>query len=531
MTGLSATLPPFRAAGATDVGRQRTVNEDRFHVDPSRGIFIVVDGIGGHAAGDKAAETAIAAMTERLARETGPVTDRVREAITIANNEIHRLAATREDWRGMACVLTAAVMDGDRVVVGHVGDSRLYRIEDGRIEKITPDHSPVGEREDARELSEAEAMRHPRRNEVYRDVGSEPHEVTDADFVFVTETDIPPGSALLICSDGLSDLVPSEAIRQIAAKHTGSPDAVTRALIAAANEAGGKDNVTVVYVERSAQGKGAVPEADERRHWGWSVAVGLAALGGFALGLLAQTDGWPGGAAGAVLGSAPAGAVIVRPSESISAALAQAVAGTQIVVEPGEYRERLTLADNVRLVSRVPRGATIRLPETATDDEAAVMAVGVVNAEINGFRILGDAATPLGTGVLARNSSVRLVDLEITGAARAALDLSTGDGVVLTGSDIHHNPGAALIVRTGATARISNNVFARNAASERSPAMIVMESGATPAWSHNVFTGVTASALGGLDEAARASIAANNWFLRGSPATPSTMRTGRGTPQ
>src|SRR4030095_15340320 len=100
---------PFRAAGATDVGRRRALNEDRFHVDVDRGVFVVVDGVGGHAAGDTAADIAIASMRERLSRQTGSVSDRIREGITIANNEIHRLASTRPDWHGMACVLTAAV--------------------------------------------------------------------------------------------------------------------------------------------------------------------------------------------------------------------------------------------------------------------------------------------------------------------------------------------------------------------------------------------------------------------------------------
>src|SRR5687767_13766992 len=226
------TLP---AAGATDVGRQRDVNEDRFHVDAALGVFIVVDGVGGHAAGGRAADTAMAALCERLGRETGPVVDRVREAIIIANNEVHRLAATRADWRGMTCVLTVAVVDGPRVVVGHVGDSRLYRLRGDRIEKVTPDHSPVGERVDAQELSELEAMRHPRRNEVYRDVGSEPRAVTDTNFAFVAEIDMPADAALLLCSDGLTDLVPSDEVRRIVAAHAGAPAAVVRGLVEAAN--------------------------------------------------------------------------------------------------------------------------------------------------------------------------------------------------------------------------------------------------------------------------------------------------------
>ncbi len=174
MTVATAAAPAFRAAGATDPGLMRDANEDRFHVDVARGIFMVIDGVGGQAAGGEAAALALSMLRARLERETGPVDQRVREAIAVANNEIHRAAASRADWNGMACVLTVAVLEGRR------GDGRARgrhaALQDPRTAastKITRDHSPVGEREDAGELSESEAMRHPRRNEVYRDVGSE----------------------------------------------------------------------------------------------------------------------------------------------------------------------------------------------------------------------------------------------------------------------------------------------------------------------------------------------------------------------
>jgi serine/threonine protein phosphatase PrpC len=144
----------------------RQNNEDRWHIDPERGIFLVVDGIGGQAAGEKAADIAINLVRARLERQTGTAEDRIREGITVANNEIVRLAATNPDWHGMACVLTVAVIENGGAIVGHVGDSRLYKIRGRDIRKITHDHSPVGEREDGGEISEAEAMRHPRRNEV-----------------------------------------------------------------------------------------------------------------------------------------------------------------------------------------------------------------------------------------------------------------------------------------------------------------------------------------------------------------------------
>jgi len=524
----------LRASGATDVGRRRQVNEDRFHVDVGRGIFVVVDGMGGHAAGGRAADTALAAMIERLERQTGTIGDRLREAITIANNEVHRLAASRADWSGMACVATAAVVDGDRAVVGHVGDSRLYRLLDGRIEKMTPDHSPIGEREDAEEMSELEAMRHPRRNEVYRDVGSEPREPSDPGFAYVGEFDFPPGAGLLLCSDGLTDLVPSDAIRRIISAHAGAPERVVRALVAAANDAGGKDNITAVYAERPETALAAQPvhlvpapaaSGSQRRRWPLIFAAG--ALTGLAVGFVAASRGWGLPAVTGMAIPAAGSAVIVRPSESIMTAVAAALPGTSVIVEPGEYRERLSLRDGVRIISRVPHGATIRAPHTGSEASAAVVATGITNAEIDGFRIVGDAGSPLGVGVITRDASVRLVDLDITGAMTSALDLGAGDAVALLGSHIHDNPGAGLVVRTGATPRITNNLFARNATGDRFARPIVVEATAAGEWSHNVFTGMTVQDLAGVDASSRASLAAGNLFVA-PPAGVQSPLHGRG---
>src|SRR6266852_5379718 len=209
------TISTLTAAGDTDPGLQREVNEDRFHVDVARGLFVLVDGIGGQAAGGKAADVALTMVRTRLERETGPTADRVREAITIANNEIYRVASTRPEWTGMACVLTVAVVGEQVATIGHVGDTRLYKLRGDGIEKITRDHSPVGEREDSNEISEIAAMRHQRRNEVYRDVGSEPHEQMDPDFIDLQEIPFEPDAALLLCSDGLTDLIDSTAIRDV----------------------------------------------------------------------------------------------------------------------------------------------------------------------------------------------------------------------------------------------------------------------------------------------------------------------------
>jgi serine/threonine protein phosphatase PrpC len=517
----------FRAAGASDVGCQRLVNEDRFHVDVEGGVFIVVDGVGGQAAGGRAADTALAVIRTRLARGTGPLAGRIRDAIAAANNEVHRQAASRPEWHGMACVLTVAVIDGPRVVVGHVGDSRLYKLRDGTLQKITSDHSPVGEREDAGELTETAAMRHPRRHEVYRDVGSEPHQPGDADFIEIRETAWEPDAALLLCSDGLTDLVAADTIRQLVAARAGHPERVAQALVAAANDAGGRDNVTVVYVEgpefarRDRQQGG--PSGRLARQLIAVLLIAAAAAAGW------RAAGYPVPVAVTNAIAVTAGNVIVvAPGESIEAALSAAAPGATVLVEPGEYRERLTLRSSVRLLSRVSRAAVLRLPDTATDEDAAVTAVNVTGAEIAGFTILGDAATPLGTGVRTRSAGVRLLDLDVSGAARVAIDLGPGQDVVLAASEVHDNPGAGLALRGEATARVVHNEFRNNASSEDAPAPILLERGARPLIRSNVFRGLDPRARTLLDPVAFAALTGANLFPDAGPAPAPAPGRGRG---
>src|ERR1039457_7536093 len=131
--------PKIRFAGASDPGRVRHNNEDALHLDAERGIFLVVDGIGGQAAAEKAAEIAVGRVRARLERLTGTAEQRIREAIAMANNEIFRAARDNPEWEGMACVLTVAVLENGSAVVGHVGDSRMYQVRRGEIRKITHD--------------------------------------------------------------------------------------------------------------------------------------------------------------------------------------------------------------------------------------------------------------------------------------------------------------------------------------------------------------------------------------------------------
>lgn len=560
-----------KAAGDSHPGLQRAVNEDRFHCDPVRGLFLVIDGVGGQAAGEKAAETALAIVRTRLERETGVVEDRVREAITLANNEVHRLASLRAEWQGMACVLTVAVVTNGDVVVGHVGDTRLYKLRAGRIEKLTRDHSPVGEREDAGELSERDAMQHPRRNEVYRDVGSEHHEPDDPNFIDLFRQPFEPDAALLVCSDGLTDAITAAAIAEIAGGFTGKPHEIVRGLIAAANAAGGKDNVTVVYAEGMGFGTGeetrdlrgrrtpavsppelpgspSIPSADvlhdvpdntstSRRGRVAALVVLLLAVAGLAAYVQRDRLPWP-DLAGFVNGfSVPAGTpgaplapvIRVMPGQSISAAIGRSAPGGEVVVEPGEYREQVRLRTDVRVVSRVPRGASLRLPGGASETDAAVVALEVNGAVLSGFQIVGDAATPLGAGVVVRNSNVLLSDIEITGAHSAAIEYIGAGGGSLVASHLHDNPGVAIVVRAGASPRLAHNAFVRNATSERTATAVLVETNARPVLTANTFYGVRPESFILPAAISRPALERDNWFVNAGerPATPPARR-GRG---
>jgi serine/threonine protein phosphatase PrpC len=544
--GSLGAVSAVRAAGNTDPGLLREVNEDRFHLDLARGLFMVVDGVGGQAAGGKAADTAVSLLRSRLERETGPVPERLREAITLANNEIHRLAGQRPEWTGMACVLTVALIEDGRATIAHVGDTRLYKLRGDRLEKVTQDHSPVGEREDAGEISELEAMNHPRRNEVYRDVGSEPHQPRDPEFIDVRAIPFETDAALLLCSDGLTDVVDSSTIQRVVTQWAGHPQQVADALIEAANAAGGKDNVTVVYVEGelfAATGAG-LPGSDQeitRRHAPAgreaarrpaqrqedhgqtrqrivrSLLVLLLTLVILLVLYQSPPDLPVGGTPATPDGAVDPWRVTVTPSQSIADAMQAARPGTTVVVAPGQYREMVILKSHVRLVSQVRHGAVLRLPGSAPEAAAAIVATDVQEAAVDGFRIVGDAATPLGTAVLMNGSSVSLSELSITGATRAAIDVGRRSQAAITASDIQENAGAAVAVRSGGEAMLSHNVFSRNGAAGGSRPFVV-EGGSTAQFMANVFQGIGPDAVLTNDNPdARTALARNNWFIDARP--------------
>lgn len=255
-------MPLLQFAGQTDVGQRRKDNQDAFLATQlwaeTNALLVVIDGVGGYAGGDRAAAIAREAIEQYMATPTGEPLAMLREAVVFANNQINEARQTEPGLGQMCCVLTAAVANAHtkKLYVTHVGDTRLYRFRTGILEKITQDHSLVGVREDAGDLTEAEAMRHPRRNEILREVGSAHHAVDDPDFLESHETDFAPGDGLLLCSDGLTDLLTRAQITAVLQQPI-LLEAQATELIRQANQAGGTDNITVVLARNMA------PQPDE----------------------------------------------------------------------------------------------------------------------------------------------------------------------------------------------------------------------------------------------------------------------------
>jgi protein phosphatase len=254
-------------AVATHPGLRRDSNEDAYAARPDLGLFLVADGMGGHAAGEVAsrvtADTIEAFANDTRARDinrTWPFpfepalsvdANRLKAAFRLANRQIAHRMASQQELRGMATTASAVIVDeqpggGLRAAIGHVGDSRVYLHRDGALRQLTDDHSWVGEQIRSGVLSDADARRHPWRNVVTRAIsgGADPE-------IDVIELPLQAGDRLLLCSDGLSGVVPIEELRRILS--AGEPTATCEALIEAANAAGGPDNITAVLIQIDAQ--------------------------------------------------------------------------------------------------------------------------------------------------------------------------------------------------------------------------------------------------------------------------------------
>jgi PPM family protein phosphatase len=222
----------------SDLGRQRQGNEDSYYVRAP--LFVVADGMGGAQAGEVASELAVKQFEAGLPDRTPPVEALV-ELIQAANAEIHRQAHDDPDRAGMGTTVTAAYVDGDDVVVAHVGDSRAYLLRDGDLIRLTRDHSLVGELVARGKLTEEQAETHPQRSVITRALGAYPEVEVDTE-VFPARD----GDVFLLCSDGLTGMVHEPELKPMLEDRERSLEQTGRALIAAANEAGGRDNITVI---------------------------------------------------------------------------------------------------------------------------------------------------------------------------------------------------------------------------------------------------------------------------------------------
>ena len=229
----------------TDVGRQRTSNQDccGMAVAPGDGarLWIVADGMGGHAGGEIASRIAVDTAIASFSGGGGDLAERLRAAIVAANRAVLSSAQQDRALTGMGTTAVAIAVAGESVCVANVGDSRAYRIRRARIEQLTRDHSVVAELVRRGHLSEDEAMLHPRRHEVLRSLGFE----WDLD-VDVEPAEAAAGDTFVLCSDGLSGVVDDAEIASLCAKRR--PSDAARALVDAANARGGPDNITVQVI-------------------------------------------------------------------------------------------------------------------------------------------------------------------------------------------------------------------------------------------------------------------------------------------
>ena len=238
----------------SDVGLIRDNNEDSFIAellwDDHHILCAAIDGVGGYEGGEVAAEIARSTIVEFLNKyPDNNLKDVIAQAVLQANNNIYE-QRKKGQFPNMSCVVSAAIIDAkvDKIYIAHVGDSRIYLYNKGTLTKITHDHSLVGYREEIGELTEEEAMNHPRRNIIERCLGENERIFGDENFIDSAVFDIPADGKLVFCSDGLTDMVTQAEMKQILSTDRDTTSKC-QMLVDCAKKNGGKDNVTVVLVE------------------------------------------------------------------------------------------------------------------------------------------------------------------------------------------------------------------------------------------------------------------------------------------
>ena len=231
----------------TDTGRQRRDNEDSAFARAP--VFVVADGMGGAQAGEVASRIAIEAFEQGLP-DSGSPEERLAVRVREANHQIYERSRAERGRAGMGTTLTAAYVDDTHVAIAHVGDSRAYLFRDGSLQRLTQDHSLVDELVRRGKLTEEQAAEHPQRSIITRALGPEPDVEVDS-----WTYPVRAGDVILLCSDGLTSMISEERVKEILAEHD-NLDAAAEALIREANEAGGRDNITVVLFRLEEVGGG-----------------------------------------------------------------------------------------------------------------------------------------------------------------------------------------------------------------------------------------------------------------------------------
>jgi len=255
-TSLFSTRPPlfWEFAALTDVGRVRAHNEDAIHVDPAIGLAVLADGMGGYKGGEVASAMAVSlvhASFERWYAQGGAqaparVVRRALQAATDeANGAILQASMSNPDLQGMGTTLVLAAFGPHRVMVGHIGDSRCYRLRNDKLELLTRDHSLRQQQLDAGAITPEEALSSPTRNLVTRAVGVEAQVLLE-----MHEHSARPGDLYLLCSDGLSEMVTDAQLFTLSRHDAGLGQKATN-LLAVANENGGRDNISVILARAS----------------------------------------------------------------------------------------------------------------------------------------------------------------------------------------------------------------------------------------------------------------------------------------
>jgi protein phosphatase len=252
-------------AARTDVGMIRSGNEDSFfaHATRERGIFIVADGMGGHAAGEVASEMTVQIISRELhdlKDADAPAEERISDSIRLANRAVYERTIQESDKQGMGTTASVLIVSGTRYLIGQVGDSRIYLLRDGALKQLTKDHSYVQEQVDAGLLTPEQARYHPYSNVITRCVGA-----SDAVEPDTYSGDLKPGDTFLVASDGLTGMVDDRRLQQLLLSRA-SAGRVVDALIAEANYRGGLDNITAIVVQITTVGELDNSERPTPRH-------------------------------------------------------------------------------------------------------------------------------------------------------------------------------------------------------------------------------------------------------------------------